>query len=291
MAESAASESSTEASAESSNELHPEPPSEQAKPENSRRYSSDEVADIIRLSLQDENRNSENSIDHEELISIGKEVGVSQAQIDRAVGLLEDEHQTKDKERRLWLRFKGHCFTFAFVNLVCVSINVFTGTESFWAGYVLFGTGLFLLGHYAGLRYAPDFVEMAIERTRLHAFGQTAILVAKDANVSFTVSDPSGLMESNGLVYIKGQQLHLEYQTSDSVLGLLKTNIKSLKVDLADISHAFLEHKFWSSELVLQGNSMLIFGSAPGSSSGTLRLKISKEYHNAALNLLSQLKQ
>ena len=291
MAESASSEPSAEASAESSTKLHSEPPSQQAKPDNSRRYSSDEVADIIRLSLQDENRNSENGIDHDELISIGKEVGVSQDQIDRAVVLLEDEHQTKDKERLLWMRFKGHCLTFAFVNLLCVSINIFTGTESFWAGYVLFGTGLFLIGHYAGLRYAPDFVEMAIERTRMHTFGQTAILVAQDATVSFTVSDPSGLMESNGLVYIKGQQLHLEYQTSDSVLGLLKTNIKSLEVDLADISHCFLEHKFWTSELILQGNSMRVFGSAPGSSSGTLRLKIGKQYHSAALNLLSQLKQ
>jgi hypothetical protein len=276
---------------EPSPELSPELSPEQPESDNSRRYSSDEVADIIRLSLQDENRNSENSIDHKELISIGKEVGVSQEQIIRAVGLLEDEHQTKDKERLLWLRFKGHCFTFVFVNLVCVSINVLTGTESFWAGYVLFGTGLFLLGHYAGLRYAPDFVEMAIERTRTHAFGHPQMSVAADANVNFTVSDPSGLMESTGLVYIKDGQLHLEYQTSDSILGLLRTGIKSVEVNFADISQSCLEHKFWSSELVLRGNSMRVFGSALGSSSGTLRLKISKEYHSAALNLLSQLRQ
>lgn len=268
----------------------PELQPEQTEAENSRRYSSDEVADIIRLSLQDEQGNPENSIDHEELISIGKEVGVSQEQIDRAVGLLEDEHQTKDKERLLWLRFKGHCLTFVFVNLACISINVFTGTESFWAGYVLFGTGLFLLGHYAGLRYAPDFVEMAIERTRIHAFGHPQASVAADANVSFTVSDPSGLMESTGLVYVEDEQLHLEYQTSDSVLGLLKGNIKSVQVDLADITHSCLEHKLWSSELVLQGKSMRVFGSAPGSSSGTLRLQISKPYHSAALNLLKQLR-
>ncbi|MFT5937888.1 MAG: hypothetical protein ACI85S_002964, partial [Pseudohongiellaceae bacterium] len=227
----------------------------------------------------------------EELISIGKEVGVSQEQIIHAVALLEDEHQTKDKERLLWLRFKGHCFTFVFVNLVCVSINVLIGTESFWAGYVLFGTGLFLLGHYAGLRYAPDFVEMAIERTRIHAFGHPHLPVTADANVNFTVSDPSGFMESAGLIYIKNGQLHLEYQTSDSFFGLLKTSIKSVEVNLADISQSCLEHKFWSSELVLRGNSMRVFGSAPGSSSGTLRLKINKEYHNAALNLLSQLKR
>ena len=43
----------------------------------SRRYSSDEVADIIRIGLQDETGNVANTIDHEDLIAIGKEVGVS----------------------------------------------------------------------------------------------------------------------------------------------------------------------------------------------------------------------
>ncbi|MFT6092308.1 MAG: hypothetical protein ACJA2Q_000191 [Pseudohongiellaceae bacterium] len=286
MVESDASEQAPELSPAGS----PAGSSEQAKSNNSRRFSSDEVADIIRLSLQDENRNSENSIDHEELVSIGKEVGVGQAQIDRAVGLLEDEHQTKDKERLLWLRFKGHCFTFVLVNLLCIFINIFTGTESFWAGYVLFGTGLFLLGHYAGLRYAPDFVEMATERTRMHAFNSPKIEVASNASVSFTVSDPSGLMQSEGMVYVNDGKLHLEYQTSDSFFGLLKSSIKYVEIDLADITQSCLKHKFWSSELVLQGRSMRIFGNAPGSSSGTLSLNISKQYHNAALNLLSQLK-
>ena len=31
--------------------------------------------------------------------------------------------------------------------------------------YVLFGWGLFLLGRYAGMRSAPQFVEFAVDRT------------------------------------------------------------------------------------------------------------------------------
>lgn len=254
-----------------------------------RRYSSDEVADIIRLSLQDESGNLENSIDYQELLTIGKEMGVSQDQIDRASSLLEDEHQTKEKEKLLWLKFRGHCISFVFINLLCLSINIFTGTGEFWAGYVLFGTGLFLLGHYAGLRYAPEFVEMATERTRVHAFGYTPSVPTEESTVSFTVSDPSGLMESEGLVYVKDEKLIVEYQTSDSVLGLLKTGVKSIEVNLDDITQSSLEHKFWSSELVIQGKSMKIFGGAPGSSSGKLKLKVDKEFHQEALNLLAKL--
>lgn len=259
-------------------------------PVSERRYSSDEVADIIRLSLQDESGNPENSIDYQELLSIGKEMGVDQAQIDRASSLLEDEHQTKEKERLLWLKFRGHCISFVMVNLLCLSINIFTGTETFWAGYVLFGTGLFLLGHYAGLRYAPDFVEMATERTRAHAFGNLTSEPTDDANVSFTVSDPSGLMESWGLIYVENEKLIIEYQTSDSVLGLLKTSVKSVEVNLGDITHSSLSHKFWSSELTIQGKNMRVFGSVPGNSSGKLKLKIDKEFNQEATNLLEQLK-
>jgi len=97
---------------------------------------------------------------------IAKDVGVSSEQIDRAVFMLQEEQQTREKERGLWLRFKAHALVFAGVNLLLVAINLIGGSGTFWALYSIFGWGLFLLGHYAGLRYAPQFVEMATQRTR-----------------------------------------------------------------------------------------------------------------------------
>ena len=72
-----------------------------SKIKSQRRYSSDEVADIIRIGLQNEAGNADNTIDHDELISIGKEVGVSDEQIDIAVRLLEQQQQSNDKDRLL----------------------------------------------------------------------------------------------------------------------------------------------------------------------------------------------
>ncbi len=251
-----------------------------------RRFSSDEVADIIRISLQQESANPDNSIDFEELVTIGREVGVSAAQIDVAVQLLEEQQKTGDKEKWLWVRFKAHCVSFIAVNSFCIVINLVTGTDVFWAGYILLAWGMFLLGHYAGLRYAPEFVQMAMSRTNLLA-GETIREIPSDnVNVSFTVADASGLMGSEGLVFIAEDTVKIEYQTSDAVLGLLKTGVKEAAIAIADIATAKIEHKFWNMELVLQSRSLKIFRSLPGHSSGTLRLKIGRYSAVAAQNLV-----
>ncbi len=251
-----------------------------------RRFSSDEVADIIRISLQQESANPDNSIDHEELVTIGREVGVSAAQIDNAVQLLEEQQKTRDKEKWLWVRFKAHCFSFIAVNSICIVINLVTGTDVFWAGYMLLGWGMFLLGHYAGLRYAPEFVQMAMSHTNLLAGHTNQNLPSDNVNVSFTVADASGLMGSEGLVFIEGDTVKIEYQTSDAMLGILKTGVKEAAIAIADIASARIEHKFWSSELVLQSRSLKVFRSLPGHSSGTLRLKIGRHSAVAAQNLV-----
>ena len=134
-----------------------------------RRYSSEEVAEIIRLGLRQDRKSSEETVDYEELLAIAQEVGVDSERIDRAVELLEDEQAAREKERDLWARFHTHVILFIAVNLLCVTINVLGDSSTFWSLYVVFGWGLFLLGHYAGLRFAPDFVALAMERTQ-HRF-------------------------------------------------------------------------------------------------------------------------
>ncbi|MBL4580861.1 MAG: 2TM domain-containing protein [Gammaproteobacteria bacterium] len=251
-----------------------------------RRYSSDEVADIIRFSLLDESSRPEEAVDHDELLSIGKEFGVDDAQIDRAIRSLEEERRTKDKEQHLWQKFKAHCMTSVAVMVLCVFINIFTGMAVFWAGYVVLGMGLFLLGHYAGIRYAPEFVEMAYERSRGLARNYYEDQYVDDVNVAFNVCDSSGLLESDGLISFADDTLKIEYQTSDSVLGVFKTSVKEIEIALGDIRQARMERKMFGSELVLQGSSLRIFRNLPGSKGGNLRIKISRQSQLAAQNLV-----
>ena len=149
--------------------------------------------------------------------------------------------------------------------------------------------GLFLLGHYAGLRYAPELVQMALDRTRSMAFGRYRGVVEDDVNVSFTVAHSSGLMQSEGLLFIEEDRLVIEHQTVDAVLGIFKTGIKKTEIHFNEITNVRLEPKFWSSELVLQGRSLRTFRNLPGSSSGILYLKINRQSNTAAINLVDEI--
>ncbi len=256
-----------------------------------RKYSSEEVAEIIRLSLQDESGNKDDAVDYEELISIAREVGVDSERVDRAVELLEDEQSARDKERYLWARFRTHCILFIGVNLFCVTLNVFGSSDTAWSLYVIFGWGLFLLGHYAGLRYAPGFVEIAMERTEHVANAKYRQFFEDDNIVGFTVPDPMGLSESQGVVNLEDDRIIIEYQTLDTMLGFLKTKVKVAEVSIKDLTNARIEQGLWTTDLVLSGKNLRCFGNTPGSAGGKLRLKINRQSRRAAERLVSQLRE
>lgn len=254
-----------------------------------RRYSSEEVADIIRLSMQGDNRDKTNSVDYEELLTIARDVGVDSDQIDRAVRLLEEEQQTKEKEQFLWRRFNAHAILFAAVNLFLVSINVLTDSEYFWSMYVVFGWGLFLLGHYLGLRYAPQFVELAMQHTRRIGSNTYQSFLDSEDQVTFTTTDPMYLSETQGMVSADDEHVVIEYQTIDSMLGLIKTGVKVVEIPYSDISSARVEQKLWNTEFVLQGKNMRAIGNVPGASKGSMRVKISRGSTGAAAALVEDI--
>lgn len=255
-----------------------------------RRYSSEEVADIIRLSLQDQGHKADDSVDYDELLAIAREVGVDAEEVDRAVHLLEEQQTTKDKEAYLWSRFRTHFNIFIGVNLLCITINVLGSSETFWSMYMLFGWGLFLLGHYAGLLYAPQFVELAMERTQSLANDKYQEFFAEDGNVGFTILDSSGLSETKGLVSLESDKLVIEYQILDSILRIWRSKVKVVEIPVSELTTIRLERKLWSADLVIQGKNMRALRNAPGSSAGTLRVKINRQSQMAAASLVQDVK-
>jgi len=84
-----------------------------------------------------------------------EEFSVDDSQIDRAIRSLEEERRTKNKEQELSQKFKAHYATSVAAMILCFVINIFTGIAVFWSGYVAFALALFLLVHYASVRFAP----------------------------------------------------------------------------------------------------------------------------------------
>ncbi len=254
-----------------------------------RRYSSEEVADIIRLSMQSDNPDKANSVDYEELLGIAKDVGVEPDQIDRAVRLLEEEQVTREKEQMLWQRFNAHAASFVAINLFLVIVNVLTDSEYFWSLYVVFGWGLFLLGHYLGLRYAPRFVELAMQHTRRIGSNTYQNFLDSEEQVLFSTSDSANLSDTQGMISLEDDKVIVEYQTADALIGLLKTSVKVIEVPLEGVIGARLEQKLWSTEFILQGKNMRSLGNLPGASRGSMRVKIARGSTNAANQLVEQI--
>ena len=256
-----------------------------------RRYSSEEVADIIRLSMQSDNPDRVNSVDYEELVSIARDVGVDTDQIDRAVHRLEEEQLTKEKEQDLWRRFNAHAIAFGAVNVFLFLLNLLTNPSYFWFLYVVFGWGLFLLGHYLGLRYAPKYVELAMQHTRSLSNNTYQSLLDSEDQVLFSDSDANGLTDTQGMISLDDEHLVIEYQTADSMLGLLKTSVKVLEIPYKEIAGARLEQKLWKTEFILQGKSMRSLGKYSGAKRGSIRVKIARGSTNAANELIEQLNE
>ncbi len=103
--------------------------------------------------------------------------------------------------------------------------------------YVLFGWGLFLLGRYAGMRSAPQFVEFAVDRTWQLANNHYQALFKDASNVGFTSTDTTGMSQTEGIASIAGEKLILEYQTMDAFLGLLQSSIKIVEIPVQHLSN------------------------------------------------------
>lgn len=104
-------------------------------------------------------------------------------------------------------------------------------------------------------------------------------------------------MESHGIVRLEGLNIHIEYQSKDSVFGVVKTKVKELDVALDQIQVIQFKKGFFSQSLYIQAKQMKIFGDVPGSKQAGIDLKIKRsdrktaEYLASAANLrLSELR-
>jgi hypothetical protein len=155
--------------------------------------------------------------------------------------------------------------------------------------YSVFGWGLFLLGHYAGLRYAPQFVEMAMQRARNLMDLQQLDSADTDEQVLFSTTDSLGMTETSGMLRLDAGKLVMEYQTIDALLGVVKSSVKVVEIPVSNLSAARIDQKLWSADLVLQGKSMGVLSSVPGSNRGQLRVKLNRESVLAAKVLISHI--
>jgi hypothetical protein len=102
-------------------------------------------------------------------------------------------------------------------------------------------------------------------------------------HLPFTITDLYGdFAEANGIARLEDDTLVLEYQTKDSILGIIKSDVKIVRIPLLKLSSVRFEKKWFKNFLFISAQSMATLADVPGCEQGTLRLTISKKYRALA---------
>ncbi|MGM0545513.1 MAG: hypothetical protein ACQEST_02225 [Bacteroidota bacterium] len=110
------------------------------------------------------------------------------------------------------------------------------------------------------------------------------------SNPSVPIEIPNinhGLRVAKGLLKVKEDGLHLEFEVKDSFIGLITSGVKSTVITYADLENIRFEKGWWHGNIILEGNSMKVFEEIPGSEQGRLTLKVKRSNKDDAQNTVS----
>jgi hypothetical protein len=100
-----------------------------------------------------------------------------------------------------------------------------------------------------------------------------------------------GFAKGHGLIRDEGDGLCLEFQVQDAVVGLIKGDIRQVRIPLADLASVSLERRWFglSTYLVIQGTRMEAVKDVPGMEQGRLVLGIARKDREAAAKFVAEL--
>jgi hypothetical protein len=97
----------------------------------------------------------------------------------------------------------------------------------------------------------------------------------------------SDLAEAHGLVTMEGDFLRMEFQTQDAILGLLKSQLKEIRIPIGELNSAIYVKKLFSTKIILRANKLTTLSRVPGHQKGQVILEISRKDRDIAEQLTS----
>jgi hypothetical protein len=113
--------------------------------------------------------------------------------------------------------------------------------------------------------------------------------------VPFTIGDLyGGLGECHGLLRDDGDHLAFEFQTQDSLAGIIRSNVKEVRVPLKELvsvtlTKGWLGTTWLGVTIVIQAARLETLKDVPGMNQGRVELSIARKDRDAAERLVADL--
>lgn len=251
-----------------------------------RQYSPDEVSDIIGHALRKIDDTANDSVVHSELLSIAKEFGLEEDDIEKAYDSLLDERDMAALMHHMWFQFKFVTYVNILIVIGLFAVDFFLFPDAAFAQFSLIGLAIGTLIGGVILKAFPKLAKnLFASSSNLDSGSAPSFTTRKFYISSWAFLVYSGRNIEKGIVRIEGDSLLMEYRKVDGLLGVLKSRVKEVRVPLNQIVGVELERKYWMSKLTLQSTSLKTFEDVPGESDGKLELTFAPRARVAVINL------
>jgi hypothetical protein len=107
--------------------------------------------------------------------------------------------------------------------------------------------------------------------------------------VPFSVELYGGLGQCDGLVRDDGKFLALEFQVKDSIAGLVRSNLREVRVPLQDLVSVTLRRGWLGTKIIVQAAHLETLKDVPGMNQGRIELSVARKDRHAAERLVDGL--
>lgn len=110
-------------------------------------------------------------------------------------------------------------------------------------------------------------------------------------SIPFEVQVFEGLGAASGLIRCDGGGLVLEFETKDTVFGVIKSRVKQVRLPLEKIDWILLKKGWFSTTLEIQSSTLDGMEDVPGSNQGLAKLSLARRYRLAAQQFVDDVMQ
>lgn len=254
-------------------------------------YTNEEVSEIVRVALRNAKTRDANTVDHDELLAIAGDFGLTEDDIGSAFDEIGKTRAVDELHERARLALKVHVMVFAVVNVGLFLINLLSDPSYLWFLYPLVSWGMALLLHAIATKYVPS---LAVQLEHAFAYSRQfygARCTAREtARAKFTIPNLYGdLAEARGVARIRGDKLFIEFEVVDNVFGAFRSRVREIGIPMDEIASVRLERNLWSTTLHVESYGMKRFRALPGSAGGQLKLVFNRDAQAASEELAREL--